>query len=208
MPDYAVLAKRHGGTSVSHESPDAVIPPEEQRLSDAIGVRVFPGSKIRNPGGSEAIASVGEHEPHEIEVNDVERFKQGPNQVLAHEITHLLFNNLPGSMQKAVPPDGPDPYNIADADKWRAQGKKLWQLPQEQAAMLVQTWVADPAQRKRLQPWIDDLKTVPLSVERPTAPGDKTLNTTPRTPLPPMEAYQQMPDIVAEATRRRVKMRQ
>lgn len=199
MPqDYGGLVKKFGGVTVPHESADAAIPLPEVRLKDAIGVQVVPGS--RRSAGSDAIASVGVHEPHKVEINDPKRFAQGPQQVMGHEIVHLWMNQLPGPLQKAVPPDDPNhPYDISKVDELRKQGKRLWQLPQEQAAMVVQQWIGNPADRKRLQPWIDDMKTVPLSVEQPTAPDAKTLNMTPRAPLPPMESYQQMANVRREA---------
>jgi hypothetical protein len=190
--DYHALARQFGGTSapsvyVAHESKDAVIPPELERIQSAIGVQYKQGPSRDN---GDSIASVEEHEPHVIEINDKARFNQGPLQTRGHEIVHLLFSHLPAKLQEQIPKDDPNhPYDISQADEWRAQGKKLWNLPQEAAATLIQTWISDPSQRKRLQPWMSDLTSVPLSVENPTSPNDKGINTTPRAPVPPIEAY-------------------
>jgi len=202
MIDYAPLAKAHGAThsvipdahketnvtpSLPHESPQAVIPPELQRIEHAVGA-VY---KLGQPLPDGAVASVGQHEPHIIEINDKSKWNQGPQQTKGHELIHLLFANLPSKLQEQIPKDDPNhPYDISQADQWRAQGKKLWNLPQEAAATLIQSWIADPSQRKRLQPWMSDLTSVPLSTIQPTSPNQKGINTTPRAPTPPIEAYQ------------------
>jgi len=209
--DYAPLAKAHGAThsvipdahketnvtpSLPHESPQAVIPPELQRIEHAVGA-VY---KLGQPLPDGAVASVGQHEPHIIEINDKSKWNQGPQQTKGHEIIHLLFSQLPPKLQEQIPRDDPNhPYDISQADQWRAQGKKLWNLPQEAAATLVQTWIADPSQRKRLQPWMSDLSSVPLSTVQPTSPGDKQINMNPRAPVPPVEAFMTPEQIRAKA---------
>jgi lysozyme len=175
--------------SLPYESSAAIIPPELQRIENAVGVQYKLGKPVE---GSDSIASVGEHEPHVIEINDKTRWNQGPRQTKGHEIVHIWKNNLPAKMQAAIPPDDPDPkkrYDISDADTLRAMGNTLVTIPQEKAATIIQTWIADPSQRKRLQPWMDDLTTIPLSVMQPTSPSDKGINTNIRPPIPPIEAY-------------------
>jgi hypothetical protein len=171
------------------EGPEVIIPPELTRVQREIGVEYSPARPHNN-----AIATVGEHEPHVIEINDPKRFAQGPKQTSSHEITHLLLNNLAGKVNKAIPPDNPkDPYNISNVDEKRKKGLKLWQLPQEQAATIIQTWVADPSQRQRLQPWINDLNSAPLTIMMPTRPEDTILNRTVRPIEPPLEAWEPRP---------------
>jgi hypothetical protein len=184
-PSYADLAKKHGATASIHESESSFLPPEVMRIKSAVGAQLVQGQ----PYG-DAIATVADHEPHKIEINDMGRFKQGAAQTLGHELTHLLMANLSGRIQSQIPPDSKTkPYDISGVDRLRLQGKKLWQLPQEQAATIVQTYVADPAQRARLGPWIQDLNNAPLSVEQPTPPNAKGIISAIRPPVPPIQAY-------------------
>jgi hypothetical protein len=180
------MEDHHIGAAIrNHLNPFDSLPPELQRIQHAVGAEVVPGK----PYG-DAIASVGAHEPHKIEINDPERFKLGESQTLSHEVMHLLQNQLPGPLIKAIPPDNPKaPYDLSNIDQLRAQGRTLVSLPHEQAAALVQLYVADPSQRNRLQPWIDDLNKTPLSVMNPTDPNQKGINTTVRPPTPPIQAY-------------------
>ncbi len=193
MEDSKIAAsiKAHKELSIRlpHESSAAIIPPELERIENAVGVQYKLGKPVE---GSESIASVGEHEPHVIEINDKDRWNQGPKQSKGHEIIHLWKSNLPPKIQAMIPPDDPDPkkrYDISDADKLRATGHTLATIPQEKAATIIQTWIADPSQRKRLQPWMDDLTRIPLSVEKPTSPSDKGIVSEIRPPIPPIEAY-------------------
>jgi hypothetical protein len=211
LMDYAPLAKAHGAThsvipaahqeispmsSLPHESPDAYLPPELQRIEHAVGATYKLGQPLPDGG----VASVGRGEPHVIEINDRAKWNQAPLQTKSHEITHLAMNQMAGPILKDIPPDDPKhPYNISDVDQLRAKGLKLWQLPQEKAAMIVQTYVADPSQRKRLWPWIQDMNSAPLSVENPVSPNAKGIQTTPRPPVPPIEAYLNPAEIKARA---------
>jgi hypothetical protein len=205
--DYHKLARMHGATSsvipkqshkelnITPSTEKSSLPPELQRIEQAVGAEYKLGKPLGN-----AIASVGEHEPHVIEINDKDRWNQGPNQTKGHELIHLAFAHLPAKLQEQIPKDDPNhPYDITKADEWRLQGKKLWNLPQEAAATLIQTWIADPSQRKKLQPWMSDLTSIPLSVENPTSPDQKGINTTPRVPVPPVEGYMSVQDMKAKA---------
>jgi len=197
MPDshIGVVIKNHIAKNPSAHKEINVTPsletslsPELQRIEHAVGA-VY---KLSNPLPDGGIASVGENEPHVIEINDKAKWNQGPLQTRGHEITHLALNQMAGPIKKAIPPDNPDPkkrYDISDVDQLRSKGLKLWQLPQEKAATIVQTYTADPSQRKRLQPWIDDLNRAPLSIEKPISPSATGITTTPRAPVPPIEAY-------------------
>jgi hypothetical protein len=198
MPDHHVaIAIRN------HVSPSDSLPPELQRISQAVGAQIVPGK----PYG-DAIASVAEHEPHKIEINDPARFAQGSAQTLGHELTHLLMANLSGKVQSQIPPDSKTkPYDISGVDALRAKGLKLWQLPQEQAATIVQTYVADPSQRARLGPWIQDLNNAPLSLVQPTSPDAKTLNLKPRVPPPPIEGYLSPEQLKAQAAELQAKFK-
>jgi hypothetical protein len=171
---------------VGHESRDAFLPPEIERIRNAVQAQLVQGKPLPDGG----IASVAENEPHRIEINDMEKFKRGSAQTIGHELTHLLFAHLASPVKAAVPPDSKTkPYDISDVDQLRSKGLKLWQLPQEKAASIVQNYIADPAQRSRLGPWIHDLNNAPLSLVQPTGPQDKYINLTPRAPVPPIEAY-------------------
>ena len=184
-PSYAELAKKHGATTSIHESELNSLPPEIMRIEGAVKPQIVQGK----PYG-DAIATVAEHEPHKIEINDPERFRKGSAQTIGHELTHLLMANLSGKVISQIPPDSKTkPYDISGIEQLRAQGKKLWQLPQEQAATIVQTYVADPSQRARLGPWIQDLNNAPLSVEQPTSPNSKGIISAIRPPVPPIQAY-------------------
>ncbi len=184
---------RYKATELMHESPEAELPPQIQRIEHGLKVRYVKGQPYGN-----AVASVGEHDPRTIEVNDVDRFNKGPLQTRGHEIVHLWRNNLPGPIQKmAMPDNASDPYNISKIDDLRAKGYNLATIPQEMAATIVQTYIADPSQRKRLQPWIDDMDKIPMSVVEGTDPGQKGINTAPRPPMPPTESYRQLKAISA-----------
>jgi len=170
----------------SRENPKAEIPPALARLEKALGVNYVLGQRRQGYGGADAIASVGEHEPHTIEVNDLSRFKNATQQTKAHELIHLWRNQLPGKLIKDAMPDNPEnPYDLSNLNNWRKQGKTLATIPQEAAAYLMQKYTADPKSRKALQPWVDDLNVIPLSVEEPTAPDSPALNMNIRPPSPP-----------------------
>lgn len=171
------------------------IPPELQRIQKAIGVEVVQGRPYGN-----AIATVADHEPHRIEINDPERFAKGKDQTISHETIHLWQSQLPGPLQSARMKDDPNhPYDISKIDEWRKQGKKLSDLPAEVSASIVQRYVASAADRPRLQVWINDLNTTPLSVMQPTSPSDKEINVKPRPPVPPLEAWMNPAELKKQA---------
>ena len=185
------------------ESSEAELPSAVQRIQQAIGVRYVAGPARGGAHHAAAIASVGEHEPHTIEINDPAKFKRGALQTEGHEIVHLWRNNLPGPVQTKALADNPGrPYDISNIDRLRAQGHDLSTVPQEVAATIIQRYIADPASRKHLQVWVDDMNRVPLSVMNATTPSDKTLNTTVRPPTPPIEAWEYMLGLRKEAQRR------
>jgi hypothetical protein len=156
---------------------------------DTIGANVTQG-KPYSGGGAPAIASVGDHDPTTIEVNDPTKFAKDPSQVVAHEATHLWQNNLPPSIQAKIPADSDtDPYDISNVDALRKQGHTLATIPREQAATIVQQYMSRPQERKRLQPWIDDMGKIPLSSTMPTEPNATRLNMKPRPPSPPLMTY-------------------
>ncbi|MGH7594674.1 MAG: hypothetical protein ACRELE_12610, partial [Gemmatimonadales bacterium] len=95
-------------------------------------------------------------------------------------------------IQANIPADDPDPkkrYDISDVEALRKKGNTLATIPREKAATIVQTYIAQPSQRKKLQPWIDDMNTIPLSSTLPTDPNAVVINMTPRAPLPPPNLY-------------------
>lgn len=181
--------RRNSRQNLIQESPESLLPAVE-RVENAVQARFVVGKPLAGSYRQPAIASVGEHEPHTVEINDPAQFRCGGLQTKGHEIVHLWRNNLPGPIQKAGLPDNPkDPYNISNIDQLRAKGHTLATVPQEVAAMIVQTYIADHSQRKRLQVWIDDMNKTPLSVMNATTPGQRGINTTPRPPAPPIEAW-------------------
>lgn len=165
------------------------LPGPMQRMLDTTNATVRSGIPYED-----AIASVRAHDPSQIEINDPGRFSQDPRQVIAHEATHILQNNLPGPLQARIPADTTtgDPYNIDDVDSLRRMGKHLFDLPREQGAAVVQRYITNPADQKRLQPWMDDMKTAPLSITMPTAPDAKRMNMNPRPPGLPQDVPEAM----------------
>lgn len=190
-------------TVAMHESKDAAVPYELNRLKGTLGVNVVAGKPFKGYGGKDVIASVAPNEPHQIEVNDKDKWNQAPIQELSHEMVHLWQSQLPGPLRNAAPPDDPNhPYDLSKIDEWRKQGKTLATIPREVAARIVQTYAADPSQRAKLQPWIDDLKSTPLSVMDPTGPNDATINRHPRAPIPPPEAYLSPTQVLQQVRKR------
>jgi hypothetical protein len=180
------------------------LPPEVGRIENAIDVRYVAGPPRAGSYREAPIASVGEHEPHTVEINDLKKFKQGVLQTRGHEIVHLWRSNLPGPVQAKALPDNPkDPYNISNIDQLRAKGYDLSTIPQEVAATIIQTYIADPSQRKRLQPWVDDMNRIPLSVMNATSPDQKGINTTVRPPVPPIEAWESLLGLKQQAAKRK-----
>jgi len=193
-PTQASLPPSPSVSIVGRES-SMSLPPEIERIRNAVGAQLVQG----RPYG-DAIASVADHEPHKIEINDSQRFAQGGPQTVAHEVTHLFQNQLPGGLQSKILPDNPsDPYNIDHIDELRKQGHTIATLPREVGASIVQRYVASPADRPRLQKWIDDMAKTPLSIMQPTSPSDKTINRAVRPPQAPPEGYQSVQELKAQA---------
>jgi hypothetical protein len=196
--DYKALAARHGSVYSIHESDAAYIPPEVQRIQHAVGMQLKAGAPLPDGG----ISSVGEHETSTIEINDPQKFAQGPLQTVSHETGHLWQNSLPPKLIAQIPPDDPKHPYALDLDKldaMRKQGMKLNQLPREMSASLIQRWVASPQDRPRLQAWLADLNSTPLSVEMPTPQGTKGIISQIRPPTPPVEAWQNPQDLRKQA---------
>ena len=174
------------------------LPLEEQRIESAVGAQYVQGKPYQN-----AIATVAQNEPYVIEINDPKRFNQDQTQVKSHELIHLWQQQLPGPIKSGIPADNPKaPYDLSNIDQLRKQGHTLSTIPREQAAAIVQLYTADPSQRARLQPWISDLNTTPLSVMNPTSPNQEGINTTVRSPIPPIEAYMGLDQLKAAAAQR------
>jgi hypothetical protein len=202
--DISAAIKKHRSNNTMSSSysvgeKGSYFPPELSRIEHAIGPEYRRGNPLPDGG----IASVAEHEPRIIEINDTRKFAQGKEQTKAHELLHLTQNQLAGGAQRLIPPDNPKaPYDISKIDQLRKQGKTLFTIPREMSATVIQTYVADPTQRKRLQPWVDDLVKTPLSIMQPTEPNDKTINRNVRPPIPPQEAYSPIKNLVEEAKKR------
>ncbi len=211
-PNYAEIAKKHGGVTlapavegVGRESKYAYFPPELSRIERSLGPKFVVGKPYTGYQGK-AISSVGEHEPHKIEINDPKGFALGPLQTKGHEEIHLWQNQLPGGIQSKILPDGPkNPYSLENIDELRKQGHTLATLPREVGATIIQRYIASPADRARLQKWIDDIPKTPLSIMEPTGPNDKTINRNVRPLIPPQEAYMPIKQLVEEAKKRRPK---
>jgi hypothetical protein len=198
--------RRHEQTSQIAESPETNLPPEVERIAGAVNPRFVPGPARIGYGGKPMIASVEEHEPHRVEINNPALFHQGERQLKGHEIVHLWRSNLPGPIQsKALPENLNDPYNISNIDQLRAKGYDLSTIPQEMAATIVQTYIAVPSERKRLQTWMDDMNKIPLSLVKPTAPNSPGLNTKARPPVPPIEAWTSLLGLKQEVAKRRAR---
>lgn len=165
------------------------VPQEVQNATSTIPVQVTQGQQMSDPNGRSSTATVSSNVDqgagnNTIEINNP---KSTTPAVMAHELTHVWQNNLPPSVQAKIPDDAKDmsAFDISDADKLRAQGKTLADLPREKQATIVQKYTeAKPgsATRKKLQPWVDDMQKQPLSSTMPTAPDATRLNMTPRAP--------------------------
>lgn len=107
--------------------------------------------------------------------------------VLGHEAYHSMVANMPPSEAAKIPQDDysdtSKTYDISDADKWRAAGATITQIPQEKAARIIERYInGDPATRKQLQPWINDLNKIKQSTVEPNRPGMVDINTAVRPP--------------------------
>ena len=198
-PNYAEIAKKHRGSvhaviPAQQTDTSEHFPPELSRLVGSVDPNIVTGKPYDGPYGK-AIASVPAHDPHRVEINDPARYAQDPTQIKGHEVMHLIQNQLSGPQEKAIPPDDPNhPYDLGNLDTLRKQGKTLLNLPREQQATVIQRWIAVPADRQKLQPWIDDLGKTQLSIMEPTDPSSKTINRAVRPPLPPLDAYKGQPE--------------
>jgi hypothetical protein len=125
-------------------------------------------------------------------------------QLVAHEGMHIIQHNLPPEIAAKIPADDPkDPYNYGGAAglmHLRQQGGNILSLPREKQSAVIQYYVS---QRPHVtgqaaadldhayKPFLDDLDHLPQSQIQPTAPSDNsgTIDTTPRAPTPPPDAY-------------------
>lgn len=147
--------------------------------------------------GGKVLAGVEPHSPDTINIVDQAAFNKAPEQLAAHEATHNVMNNLPGTLQDKIPADNQaDPYNYGGVDGLNALRKKggtILDLPREQQAALVQYYQsqggpnAPAAVRDSHQPFVNDLAQLPQSVIQPTSPDADAINTTPRAPRPPID---------------------
>jgi hypothetical protein len=140
------------------------------------------------PGNRSVLAGVEKGSPNAISVLDPEAFSKSPEQLATHEGVHLWQNNLPPTLQKAIPADNPaDPYNFGGTSGVKsllAQGKGLANMPREQAAAAMQYGQSQgmPEPYNQLAHTMDK---VPLSQIEMTDPMAKTLNMHPRAPQVP-----------------------
>lgn len=163
-------------------------PAPVQQAYRAVAPTVVQGQPLSGRGGNAADASVDQGAGNNtIEINDPASFQRHPASTTAHELVHTWQNNLPPSVQSKIPADAEDmsAFNIADADKLRAQGHTLATIPREKAATIVQKYIEDPKKNANLKPWVDDMGHTELSSTLPTAPNATRLNMTPRSPAVP-----------------------
>jgi len=174
------------GSDITSTAP--VLPPEVQAATNDLPVQTVKGAAINDPnnrGGGVPIANVDQGAGNNtIEVNRPQDYG-APQQ--GHELTHVWQNNLPPSVQAKIPDDasGTAAFDISDADKLRAQGKTLTDLPREKQATIVQKYIEDPKKNANLKPWINDMTRTALSGTMPTSPNATRLNTATRPPGPP-----------------------
>jgi hypothetical protein len=167
------------------------LPEPLQRVLGSTGLNITQPGAYTNPQGLSAIASVDPSSVNTVEVNDPKQFISGGAQTLGHESTHLWQNNLPPTVQAKIPADGKYPGQFADSEvkAMRAQGKTLSTIPRENAATIIQQFIAKggtnapPSVQKIYAPWAQDMATTPLSSIIPTQPG-QPMSVTPRPPLP------------------------
>lgn len=170
----------------------AALPGPVRRVLSSTGLNLQPAKPHMGAQGNPAIASVDPGSPNTINVEDPARFNQSGTQTLSHEAVHLWHNNLPPHIQAQIPEDDQkDPYNYGGAEglqSMRDQGMKLWNLPREKAATVVQYYAsqggkdAPKAIRDVYEPWVKDMSDVPLSTIKPTDPDAQGLETSPRPP--------------------------
>lgn len=178
------------------------LPAPLKRALGSTGVNVVEAPPHRTGGAygdNQAIATVDVDSPDTVAVTDPDKFSRYAPQTLAHESTHLLLNNLaPGT--KKVPPNNPkDPYDYGGPQRLaqlRQQGVKLYNLPQEEAATIVQYYQSQGGKNapQRIQdaygPWVQDINSAPLSTILPTKPGQEGIGMDPRPPQAEPQTYQ------------------
>lgn len=159
------------------------------------------------PSTDDPIAGVVPGSPDQISVTDTTRFQKDPQQTAVHEFVHLVQHNLTPKQRAQIPPDTGNPTVVTDPKYLEAQrkdNKKIYQLPTEQQSYLTQFYQSKQEAfnkgyitkkemdqvEKTYGPWIKDWNDVKLSNIKQTDPASKTLNTTPRAPLPPVNLQQ------------------
>lgn len=162
------------------------------------------GAKITNNEAptSQSVASVSPDDPNTINIDDKERFdkdKNAANQTLSHEAVHIWHNNLPPEIQKMIPMDDPkdpyhgDGYEPDELKQMRSLGVKLWNLPRERAATIIQKYAhmggdnAPKEIKEAYGPWAKDLVDSPLSTVQETSADQQGINTAVRPPAPMQE---------------------
>ena len=184
-PKKQLLSGKQQVTQVENKGYGEIFPPELSRIVGSLDPRFVTGKPM-----GDAIANVRDGDARTIEINDQQRFAQDPVQTTGHELTHLWASQLPGPLQKQVPADSSvGTYDISNLDVLRKHGVTFLHLPREKQATIIQTWIAKPSERKRLQPWLDDMGKTPLSIMMPTDSSSKELNRKVRPPLPPLESF-------------------
>lgn len=169
----------------------SALPAPLQRVLET--AKIVKGSPTATYGKPD-IATTDEDDPKTITVRDPSRMEP---QVMAHEAKHLLDRNLAPGFRAQFPPDDPkNPYlkpeDLYSLPAMRSKGMSLKNLPEEKQAQLQNAWIQyqhDPEMKAILEPWIKDMNSYPLSNVLPTDAGQKGINTTPRAPEAPEEAF-------------------
>lgn len=177
----------------------AALPGPVKRVLSSTGLNIQPAQPHMGAQGKPAIASVDPGSPNTINIENQQKFNSSGPQTLGHESVHLWHNNLPPEIQKQIPPDDlKDPYNYGGTQglqSMRSQGMRLWNLPREKAATVVQYYIsqggenAPKAVKDAYGPWVNDMSQAPLSSVVPSEP-DGPMNTTPRAPQGQMYSTQ------------------
>jgi hypothetical protein len=188
-PPHIKPAKKMNETKTFTQASISALPSPIRRVLRDTGATIQPATGNRG-GYHEAVASVSPDAPNTIQIEDPERFNASAPQTVAHEAFHVWRNNLPPHIRAMAPQDDTDQNNYADPgtmNRLRAQGKRLWDLPEESGATAVQYYTsqggenAPKAIRDAYKPWVDDMNTDMSNIE-PTPANAQQINTTPRPP--------------------------
>lgn len=164
-------------------------------------------SDVAPTSGQHMVAAVEQNDPRNIDITDQKAMDEHGNEIVPHELYHTWVNNLAPSDKARIPQSNNADYTEPTVDSvnaMRAQGKKLLDVPGEQAAQMM-AWAGknknDPAVQKAVKPYLDDMRNTPESTIEGTAPSDKTINTHPRAPMGPRDDIPGMEELSGQPPR-------